>query len=252
MDVADVYTQEIRRQSGKYHAAWVPEAQFELGSYGVLDGRRFVYQGSIAHLGIPFKTREGTAEAASQWSTAGSTKVIFSPQATIGGTKVSAKLDIEFSSEKAMFFSAAGCQSSRIDDMTALEKALIEKVNSKEWRKHWVVVTELIRSRATIVLVSGGRSAKATIEARADVPQIDLANASIELGVTSRQEIGYKATVFREITPLMELRAIATSKWWQFWDQEDPHLEVRRFAPEEAAIKAPEEASEGNPKLFAL
>jgi hypothetical protein len=252
MTIEDIYTTEIRRQSGKYYAAWVPEAQFKLGDYGLLKGALFFYQGNVSdHLGIAIKVQPGTAQATNQWSTSGATTTALSPQATVAGNpavKVAAKLDIEFSSRKAMFFNAADCRSDRIDDMSALEKALIEKMKAGLWRQNWAVVTEIVRSQATIVLVSGGKSAKASLEANASVPKIDLADAGIKLGFTSEKALGHKTLAYKELTPLMELRGIATGSWWH---PEDPHLDPR-MAATKGAVAVLEKASESNPRLVRL
>ncbi len=252
MKTEETYTKQIRSLSGKYYPAWFPEMQFKLGDYGFLKGCLFVYQGNVAdHLGIPIKAIPGTADATHQWSTSGSTTATLTPQATLAGTpavKVNARLDVGFSSVNAMFFSAAGCLSERISDVTALQDSLIKMMHDRKWRQNWVVVTELIRSQATIALVSGGATAKVTLEADANVPKIDLANVGIKLGITSERAIGHKTVAYHELTPLMELRGIATGRWWH---PESPILTTKGIPPV-GAIKVAAGASEGTPKLVRL
>jgi hypothetical protein len=87
----------------------------------------------------------------------------------------------------------------------ALGREIISFVKNGEWQMDWVVVTEIITAGSTTIAVSSQKGAHCTLEAKGELPQIDLANASIGLKMISAQAIGYQVIAERGLCPLLGL-----------------------------------------------
>jgi hypothetical protein len=159
------------------------------------------------------------------FSSKGATSVSFSAAGTVnvGGivnTKPSLKID--FKSESAVFFNAAGCKHHMIDDKNALADAIMALYNGGkgQWKREWVVVTDYIEAGSATIVVSGDSSASIELEATADVPRIDLGDAKLALAIKSSTNIGYQLVKQSDdgtLKPLVGFCKIQ-SKW--FWSSD--------------------------------
>src|SRR5262249_26921849 len=116
-----------------------------------------------------------------------------------------ATLEIGFSSEDAVFFNAAGCVFHSVAKKMALGKELMKRYAAGEWKREWVIITDIIKAGATTIVVSGGSNASIVLEATGDVNQIDLANADLGLAVKSSTNVGYQTVSAKGLVPLFGL-----------------------------------------------
>jgi hypothetical protein len=109
-----------------------------------------------------------------------------------GVVNVKAALEVNFSSQDAVFFNAAECDYTMIANKVALGKAVMAKYEQGEWQREWVVVTDLVKAGATTVAVSGAHTASIVFEATGDVERINLADASVGLTARVRVTLGIR------------------------------------------------------------
>lgn len=212
MALADMYTTEIRANLKRF-ATWEPGVPMRLGDYGELHGSRFVRLGNIMdpHLEVSFSRRNDSSNSHVSYSSAGAVSVDFGVEGTVDGGPIAAGrvgLRIRFGREHAVFLNAANVRYHSIADQSDLERQLLELFAQRRWKAGHVVVTEISGAASTTVIVAAGRSGEIVLEAEADAPQIDFADASVQLAVRSENAIGYKAITEDSLTPLLTLSRI--------------------------------------------
>jgi hypothetical protein len=122
-----------------------------------------------------------------------------------GVVQAKAGIDIGFSSDRGVFFNAAECVYDMFADKIKLERIILKLLEGRHWRKEWVIVTDIVRAGATTVVISSGKKSSIKLEAGADVPKIDLADASLRLGISRQQQIGYTVASADGMFPLIGL-----------------------------------------------
>lgn len=128
---------------------------------------------------------------------------------------VKATLEVNFSSNEAVFFNAAGCDYTMIADKVALAKETMTRFANNEWERDWAVVTDLVKASSTTLAVSAGNTASIVFESKADIERINLADASLGLTVKTAKNIGYQVVAENGLIPLFGLCKIqSTFLWW--------------------------------------
>lgn len=208
MSLASSYCKQIKEQL-RFHANFPLGSSRELGDYGVIQDHVFRRLGNIRQLGIAFETQQSEAESAYQFESRGGVDVNLIAKGDLqpgGIPAVKAGLGIKFSRENAVFFAAAGCTSQSIDDVKSLQPQLIELRNQNRWESDYYVVIEVIRARKTTAVVSAGSDSEILLEAKsAELPAIELGDASLELGVKRSRNMALKVVTDGGQIPLMQL-----------------------------------------------
>ncbi len=137
------------------------------------------------------------------------------PQAEgpIQGVKINASIEINFSKENSIFFNGAECSFESIENKYELGKRLLQihKESKDKWRREFVVVTDRVITKRALILVSTSSDFSITLEADANVPEINLAKASLGLKLKSQKSSGYKVITEEGIIPLIGLSKIRPS-----------------------------------------
>jgi len=216
MGISEVYTEEVHDHLSPYYANWEPGEPLQLGDYGTLDGDKFDRLGNIRTFGISFDVRSDKVGDQKKFSSEGTRER--SGGASAEGTVNSvvdakAELAITFTRKNSVFFNAANCTTDSIEDIADVGRKLIDMYeNDERWKKKWVVVTHIVTASNTIIAVGTKAQSSVTFEVAGDTKTIDLADASIDLKVASRDEGLYTVDSLngRGITPLMKLHRITT------------------------------------------
>ncbi|MCW5966431.1 MAG: lipase family protein [Bryobacterales bacterium] len=208
MSLASSYCKQIKEQL-RVHANFPLGSKRELGDYGVIQDHVFRRLGNIRQLGISFETQQSGAESAYQFESRGGVDVNLIAKGDLqpgGIPAVKAGLGIRFSRENAVFFAAAGCTSRSIDDVKSLQPQLIALRNQNLWESDYYVVIEVVHARNTTAVVSAGSDSEILLEAKsAEVPAIELGDASLDLGVKRSRNMALKVVTDGEQFPLMQL-----------------------------------------------
>ena len=204
--IVEIYTESVYDNLSPLYPNWEPSRPVKLGDFGRLQGHVFLYEGNVSRFGIEFAVREADAQDHKNFASQGKTEVSFNAAGSVpvDGVQAKASLKIDFTAEDAVFFNAAGCSYSMIEDKVALGDRIM-KLPDDAWKREWAIVTDLVQARSTTLAVSGARKASIEIEAAGDVPQIDLGDASIGLGVRSSRNVGYQLVAKQGLTPLFGL-----------------------------------------------
>lgn len=217
VSISDFYTDEVYEHLRPLHANWEPGKPVELGYFGLIDGHKFEHQGNLLDI------IQGTGETVDlevvkddepdQKLFASERACKFSIYAK-GGTDINgaicanAGIDIEFTSEKGVFFNAAECVHDMYANKIRLEKIILKLLEGDLWDKRWAIVTDIVHAGATTVVVSVGKTASIKLEAGADVKEIRLADASIGLNISHAENVGYQEVTAAGMTPLIGLSKV--------------------------------------------
>jgi hypothetical protein len=212
------YSTEIA-QGLKYLATWVPQTRLELGDIGTIEDSVFVPWSSLRAVGYDasrFGVTPWGPAVSFAYQSAGSVDVSFKAKGEVKADlpnvpKGSAGAAIRFGRGGAVFFSANGCRSRRLDDGLALRQRLLELNDRGLWNKDWVVVTEVVEAASATILVSSGLDASIELKAKGKVATV----ADLSAGVTAVNASGVQARIVaeRRLTPLFH--AVKVNKiWW--------------------------------------
>ncbi len=210
-DICDIYTSAVYGNLRPLYGNWLPDKPVELGDYGILHDRAFMQIGNVRQLGITFQPRKDSAGDQIIFSSKGSARVTLKPAGSgpvAGGANVKASLQIDFSSEDSVFFNAAGCAYNMIQDKAGLGKDIMKRFENRTWDRQWAVVTDIVQAGATTIAASGGHSSSIVFEADGNVPQINLADASVSLSVASCSNVALQIAARKGLSPLIGLSRI--------------------------------------------
>lgn len=248
--IADIYTEEVHGNIDLY-ATWPPGEMLSLGDYGELRENQFERKGNVSNdFGVSFKVKKYPSNANYKFASLGKVQTAFNPkaQASLQGIVkiLNASLDINFSDSKAVFFNAANCSQSLIDDIEfKLAKEIISLYKKSKWNPDWVIVSKLISADSTTAIISGSGSASISLEASTpQVPMINLADASIGLTSKSEKDIGFSVITQGGLTPLFGLLKL---KRYPF-DLKEPKLEGNLLSYTDKKLELLQAACEGTTK----
>ncbi|TCS10301.1 hypothetical protein [Caulobacter sp. BK020] len=197
--IQTIYTRAARKKLG-YYANWEPSRPLALGDYGLLRGQHFERIGSLTSLGVTWVAQTNDNESHKKFTSSNSVSAVLKAKGKGPGGK--AKLEVAFGSANTVFLDAAGCTYQAIEDKRALGQALEALGN---FQSNWVVVTDLIPAKRSIMAISSAEKANITFEALGAVDAIDLADASIEIGAKKQSAIGYLVDAEKGFTPFFGL-----------------------------------------------
>lgn len=204
------YAREVARNLD-YFAAWPPDMPVRVGDVGVLRNGPYSGVSTLSDHGIRFSAHKGRPSHDLKLQS-GSTRLEFGD-----GT-----ITIEFPSRGGMLLWAHDISSSRIEDLTALERQLLREYEKGTWDHSWVVVTEVVRCEQLTVFVSDSSHCRATLsvasrpahvrprasKASRPVPSLSLdavMRGQYDLHVDSMHGMAFSFVGQRGCTPLFRL-----------------------------------------------
>lgn len=229
MGLGQQYCRQVRQHLTGLHANFPPNRPLALGDFGIRRDEVFQRMGNLAQLGVRFGVVEGTPQSSFQFKSEGAVEVEFVAKGEVrpGGVPAArAGIELRFNRQDAVFFNASGCTVIQIDDLIAVETALIALLNAGRWDTSFVVVTNLIRAAHTTAIASADRSSEIVLEASSEaVPEIDLGDVGLKLRTKRSRSTALEIVTASDQTPLMQLSRIRG-------------LFSDRFRPEAAALPA--------------
>jgi hypothetical protein len=120
------------------------------------------------------------------------------------------RIAVSFSKENAVFFQAADCGSTSIEDQHALAELIINLYEAGDWSEDYVVITEVIHAKRATVLISSGSQATIEFAVNGNVKLSDftLVAANAGLQVARATNIGTQIVAACGLTPLFKAKAI--------------------------------------------
>lgn len=198
-----IYKLTFRKHFTNHECNFPPTREIELGDYGEMKNGFFDKRGNIRDHEISFVPSEDKNPSHETFETIGAVNSNFIAKGDItpiGIPAAKASLEIGFSSDKAVFFSTADTVYNEIEDLNGLGQKIMDLRKVQKWDKRWHIVTKVIQGSNAIVIISGGSDSSIKIEAEADVPNINLADASVKLKFGNNSKTAYKVIVPKKIT----------------------------------------------------
>lgn len=192
-----IYIKEFGKHFTNHIANYPATRPISLGDFGIMSKGTFTRLGNIEReFNIDFLTLPDNDPTNEQFQSTGSTNVSFFAKGDVkpGGIPlVKAQVEIEFTSERSFFFSAAEVRDLQIDNLYEVGKKIIELYNQGKWEKRFVLISSLLVTNHAVIIVSGKSNAKAIVEAESDqIPKIDLFNTAVKLGFSNSTGLDYK------------------------------------------------------------
>jgi hypothetical protein len=214
-------------ESLKYRPTWLPGSPIALGTVGVIEEGLFRPITDLQKLAIPFEVIVDSDADAIDFASKNGVSISFKAAGEANGrfqaiAKADAGVLIEFSREGAVVLQLRDVSLNRIADIPALRQALRKSIavgdESKQWKRNWVVITEVARAgRATIVISSSGKS-KLELKASGSTAPASLVDASAGLSVATESEISTKVIAASGLTPLYRGLRIQPGYFWLYDD----------------------------------
>jgi hypothetical protein len=205
MELWTNYITELHQAFGYLFANWVPQQEIALGDNGRFQKGVFHRDGRLEDLGIKVQRGEpDEARALYQYHSKNSSSAQLKVNASgkSAGAKAKAGLEIKFADANSVFFNAADCALRTVPNTSAIGKTVRSKLEDGTWEYDWVVVTSLIEAKSTTAIISTSSNGAIVLNAEADVPNIDLADAKLKLGIASESNIGLKLVTEPGCSPL--------------------------------------------------
>jgi len=224
--LANVYTDAVHSNLKQY-ATWPIGALVKLGDYGRVEGTRFQRKGNIYDdFGIQLEPDESPVGLVFDFQSVGidetKAKARASGSAGAGSAAAIAKATLKFANSNSVYFRSIRLTYSRIDNFSAVSKAIMEKFKAGSWEGSNAFVHDLFSSGGTTVIVSTSANAVIDIEAGVKgLEQIDLADANAKLSSTHSVNVGLKVIANKvedsfcdQLVPLFSLSGVRPRFSW--------------------------------------
>jgi hypothetical protein len=210
-DIVTVYGDSVYQNLRPLHANWEPTQPIALGDYGILTDHTLERLGNVSQLGLQIgDVLHDDVGDQKIFASGRNTTLSLHGAASGPGGQIKAGIDVSFAEEGSVFFNAAGCSYSLIGNKSALGQAIMQAYEAGKWDRGWAVVTDLIAAKSTTIGISTGANAKLALEASGSVPQVNLADASIGLQLSTSTNVGYQVIAKSGLTPLIGVSAVQT------------------------------------------
>jgi|GEM_PF-4663425 len=211
-------------QNFNYFSPWQPSLKIKLGDIGILHGYQFERLANLVELGIPFDElmhgNTANIDFSSDKNLTIKSKTDFSTSEEVTALgQGEARIEVNFAAQKAVLLQVEGAKTRVIADQIKLAEEIERRFNEPkpddQWKREWVVVTEVVEGDQGTILVSKDRGGQITLKAKTALNsgQLNLASASAEFETVVEKSIGAKVIGQAGITPLFKLKGISKS-WW--------------------------------------
>jgi hypothetical protein len=219
MAVDEMYAEQIRSQTGKF-AAWLPNAEVAIGDYGTVKGPLFEKLARLDDVqGTP-----APGKATYDFDIHADRQINVDANATAdaGVTSGNALLEVKFHREAAVSFSAPDGVITRVGDLLALGRRLIDL--TEQWKRKYYVVIEVVTVPKATILVSQNAGAEMKFEVGAKTPISPQVMANLDVGTSLRMSKGVSTKIVGEgpLTPLFRLAYLKSRLF------DEPEIKVYR------------------------
>ncbi len=235
------YIKEMTKEFG-YHATWTPAIPIKLGDIGVFHDGVFERVNSLKNLGFVIEERPTLPpEKFLEYKSEHSVNIKFKTAAEAAPVNsmlgaADAGVIIEFGKEGGVYFKANDVKTRSIENIGALHEFIRKTYDNGngEWKRKWVVITELKEAASATILYSQSGNGKVEIKAKGDISldKIDLANAESGLSIMPSSETDIAILAENNLTPLF--KAIGVRKRFWLWGETEV---VPKFIGENATTE---------------
>lgn len=237
MSLFQDYARTVRDELN-YRATWIPGAPMKLGDVGTIEDGVFNRHTDLETLGIPYAstTKDRPSEEFS-FESEDVRSIVVKAAGELNETfeaiaEAKAGIRVEFAKERAVVLKVKNPRVQSIDNIAALDDALLDAVlpsrDSKgrsvprRWKdRDWVVVTEVVDVDVATILCSTGTNAAIELEAETAVGPDGLVDVEAGLEQKLVRSVGVKDIARKGSTPLYRGRKVQRH-WFWLYDQVVP------------------------------
>lgn len=220
--IAQRYGSVIRQQMERF-ATWTPQATVTVGDYGPLNGALFDKMNNLG----PLKSTTSPGVAGYDLTFGAKRSFNFNAEARAKYNIAEGKalLEVGFSTESALMFSTPDAVVTRVDDIEALGRQLVDRYRDGNWDlAHGIVVEVTKVSKATILLSEkSNATANFSVEANTPLSAAAMANLNANTSLVDTEGVGVKVVGEGPLTPLFRLAFLRKVFL------HDPKIEIRGF-----------------------
>lgn len=213
MSIERIYTDELAKNFG-YYATWMPGVPIRLGQIGTLDKNVFTPVSSLDNFKIRFGIMRDRTKNDFKYSSEGAVTITQKLKGEAAkGTKLGeadAGIIIEFNKSNAIYFRAVGSSNHYIADKINLGRTILELYKKGEWKKEWVIITQIVDADSATILISKEKGAKLEVKAKADLKpaELDITNVDLASGIEYSNALSFKIVAKAGINPLFKVMGI--------------------------------------------
>lgn len=222
--VHQLYARDVY-ENLKYRPTWLPGTPMYLGTVGVIEDGQFRAVTDLNRLGIPFEEIIDSDHDTIDFTSKGGVSIAFKAAGEVNPrfqavVEANAGILVEFSRVGAVLLQMRDVSLNRIADQSQLRRDMLRAVavgdESKQWRKEWVVITEVARADiATIVISNSGRS-RLELNASGSAASTSLADVSANLSVATESDLSFRVIAKEGLTPLYRGLRVKRPFFWLY------------------------------------
>ena len=205
MGLAEEYARDIH-ENLRLYANWPWGEPAALGDYGFVNNDMLIRAGNLSDLGVAFTVRPDSTGDQVEYRSKDAIDITFTAKGkAASGEIASAKVAIGFKQQSAVFLNLADCTMESIANIAGLTPVFEQLVREKRWNPNYRFISRITRAGSSTIAISSGSKGSLVLQADAKVKQINLADASMKLGVSSESNVGLKVICRGGLTPLLGL-----------------------------------------------
>lgn len=222
--VHQLYTRDVY-ENLKYRPTWLPGTPIHLGTVGVIEDGQFRAITDLKRLGISFEEIIDSDHDTIDFTSKGGVSIAFKAAGEVNPrfqavAEANAGVLVEFSRVGAVLLQMRDVSLNRIADQSQLRRDMLQAIavgdQSKQWRKEWVVITEVARAGiATIVISNSGRS-RLELRASGSAASTSLADVSANFSVATESELSFRVIASEGLTPLYRGLRVKRPFFWLY------------------------------------
>lgn len=213
------YADQLYKQFG-FRAHYPPEKDIRIGDIGTMEGNLFRRKDNLVALtGLNATARETIKEPGDKdnyyyLASEGKTEVNTKAKGDSGLVHIG--LEVRLTNANSIFFSAANITVQEIESQIVLGNKIMELFKEGKWEKEWVLVTAVYISKSTLIFGSANGNSTILLEAKSDVPSIDLGQADLQLGIKKQSTLEMNIVDYKDNICLLETASIKRKGRWPF------------------------------------
>jgi len=192
-----IFRKAFNRHFTNHHANFPPSRPISIGDFGVIENNYIKVIGNIKSIyGIDYDILNDDSPTIEEFNSSDSVSISFTGKGELkpsGSIAAKACVDISFSSESSFFFSAGEVSYNSMKDIVLIGERIIKLYKEKKWKKEYVLITNLLQAKRTVLVISGASESSISIEAQSDsVLKLKLHDLSAKIDFGSSSKVAYK------------------------------------------------------------
>ncbi|WP_299206405.1 hypothetical protein [uncultured Tateyamaria sp.] len=209
------YAKAMEKQFG-FQVMWPPNRLVQIGDYGTIHGGKgkggaFTKLGNIARdFNLAFETETSARVEVESLQSDGVSIVNATADGggKVDGVDFAVQLSVHFEKKNSMVYNGSGMVLRSMKDIGSIGTQLARKLASGDWKKNYLVVTDVHETEGMTVLLCQTKNTQVTLGGSASLTTGDIGKASANVEVISNQSSIAHYIASTPTTPLLKARAV--------------------------------------------